>query len=38
MWPVRPTPTPPHREQPYTLDLRRLDVGQPIPRAEDWAP
>jgi uncharacterized protein (DUF2126 family) len=38
-----PTPSPlrarhadAHPEQPYTLDLRRLDAGQPMPRAEDW--
>jgi uncharacterized protein (DUF2126 family) len=26
----------PHPQQPYTLDLRRLDAGMPMPRAEDW--
>jgi uncharacterized protein (DUF2126 family)/transglutaminase-like putative cysteine protease len=36
-WPLRPRRTSPHPEQPYTLDLRRLDAGQPLPRAEDWA-
>jgi uncharacterized protein (DUF2126 family) len=39
-----PTPSPlvaravaPHPDQPYTLDLRRIDPGVPMPRAEDWA-
>lgn len=27
---------PPHPEQPYTLDLRRVDPGSPMPRDEDW--
>jgi uncharacterized protein (DUF2126 family)/transglutaminase-like putative cysteine protease len=36
-WPVRPRSADPHPEQPYTLDLRRLDAGRPMPRAEDWA-
>jgi uncharacterized protein (DUF2126 family) len=35
-WPVRARPADPHPEQPYTLDLRRLDAGKPMPRAEDW--
>jgi len=35
-WPVRARHADPHPEQPYTLDLRRLDAGQPMPRAEDW--
>jgi uncharacterized protein (DUF2126 family) len=26
----------PHAEQPYTLDLRPIDPGAPMPRAEDW--
>jgi uncharacterized protein (DUF2126 family) len=35
-WPLRARPALPHPEQPYTLDLRRLDAGKPMPRAEDW--
>jgi uncharacterized protein (DUF2126 family) len=35
--PLLPRAAPPHPEQPYTLDLRRLDPGAPMPRAEDWA-
>jgi uncharacterized protein (DUF2126 family) len=35
-WPLRARPADPHPEQPYTLDLRRLDAGRPMPRAEDW--
>ncbi len=35
-WPLRARPVSPHPEQPYTLDLRRLDAGKPMPRAEDW--
>jgi uncharacterized protein (DUF2126 family)/transglutaminase-like putative cysteine protease len=35
-WPLRARHADPHPEQPYTLDLRRLDAGQPMPRAEDW--
>jgi uncharacterized protein (DUF2126 family) len=34
--PLRARHADPHPEQPYTLDLRRLDAGQPMPRAEDW--
>ncbi|MGE0400418.1 MAG: transglutaminase family protein [Kofleriaceae bacterium] len=26
----------PHPQQPYTLDLRRIDAGMPMPRAEEW--
>ncbi|MBX3154820.1 MAG: transglutaminase family protein [Deltaproteobacteria bacterium] len=36
-WPLQARAVPPHPEQPYTLDLRRVDVGVPMPRAEDWA-
>jgi uncharacterized protein (DUF2126 family) len=36
-WPLRAREIAPHPEQPYTLDLRRADVGSPMPRAEDWA-
>ncbi|HEY5949469.1 MAG TPA: transglutaminase family protein [Kofleriaceae bacterium] len=35
-WPVRARSAEPHPEQPYTLDLRRLDAGTPMPRAEEW--
>jgi uncharacterized protein (DUF2126 family) len=35
-WPVVARAPAPHPEQPYTLDLRRLDAGRPMPRAEDW--
>ena len=35
-WPVHARAAEPHPEQPYTLDLRRLDAGKPMPRAEDW--
>jgi uncharacterized protein (DUF2126 family)/transglutaminase-like putative cysteine protease len=35
-WPVRARHAEPHPEQPYTLDLRRLDAGKPMPRTEDW--
>ena len=35
-WPLRARHADPHPEQPYTLDLRRVDAGTPMPRAEDW--
>jgi uncharacterized protein (DUF2126 family) len=35
-WPIHARTAEPHPEQPYTLDLRRLDLGKPMPRAEDW--
>ncbi len=35
-WPLRATPAPRHASQPYTLDLRRVDAGRPMPVAEDW--
>ena len=35
-WPIHARASEPHPEQPYTLDLRRLDIGKPMPRAEDW--
>jgi uncharacterized protein (DUF2126 family) len=35
-WPLRARHVEPHPEQPYTLDLRRVDAGSPMPRAEDW--
>ncbi|HEY4177257.1 MAG TPA: transglutaminase family protein [Kofleriaceae bacterium] len=34
--PLRAYPTTPHADQPYTMDLRRLDAGTPMPRTEDW--
>jgi uncharacterized protein (DUF2126 family)/transglutaminase-like putative cysteine protease len=36
-WPAKLRRAPEHRDQPYTLDLRRLDAGKPMPNAEDWA-
>jgi uncharacterized protein (DUF2126 family) len=36
-WPIAARATAPHPDQPYTLDLRRVDAGRPMPRAEDWA-
>lgn len=35
--PLAPARAVPHPEQPYTLDLRTLDRGVPMPRAEDWS-
>ncbi len=35
-YPVRPRETRPHPDQPYTLDLRRLDLDRALPRFEDW--
>jgi uncharacterized protein (DUF2126 family)/transglutaminase-like putative cysteine protease len=35
--PVRPMPVTPHPDAPCTLDLRRLGIDRPMPRAEDWA-
>ncbi len=35
-WPIHARTVAPHPEQPYTLDLRRIDLGSPMPRAEDW--
>jgi hypothetical protein len=26
----------PSTDQPYTLDLRRVDAGRPMPRPEDF--
>jgi uncharacterized protein (DUF2126 family) len=34
--PLRVVSPAPHPQQPYTLDLRRLDAGMPMPRTEDW--
>ncbi len=36
VWPVPARTVAPHPEQPYTLDLRRFDLGSPMPREEDW--
>jgi len=35
-WPVRARPVAPHPDQPYTLDLRRIDRGAPMPDQKDW--
>jgi uncharacterized protein (DUF2126 family)/transglutaminase-like putative cysteine protease len=35
-WPLVARPASPHPEQPYTLDLRRVDAGAAMPRQEDW--
>jgi uncharacterized protein (DUF2126 family) len=35
-WPVAARETAPHPDQPYTLDLRRIDPGVPMPDPEDW--
>jgi uncharacterized protein (DUF2126 family) len=35
--PVEPRAIAPHPEQPYTLDLRRVDRGKPMPDPEDFA-
>jgi hypothetical protein len=35
-YPVRTQRVPPHPDQPYTLDLRRLAMDRPMPRPEDW--
>ncbi len=34
--PLAPRPAAPNPEQPYTLDLRQLDPGRPMPNEEDW--
>jgi uncharacterized protein (DUF2126 family) len=34
--PIAPRRIDPHPDQPYTLDLRRLAMDRPMPRAEDW--
>ena len=36
-WPLHARTVTAHPDQPYTLDLRRVDAGAPMPRAEDWA-
>ncbi len=36
-WPGALRRAPAHPDQPYTLDLRRIDAGRPMPKAEDWA-
>jgi len=35
-WPLRVRTLAPHPEQPYTLDLRRIDAGTPMPDPKDW--
>jgi uncharacterized protein (DUF2126 family) len=35
-WPLQARPVAAHPEQPYTLDLRRIDPGHAMPRPEDW--
>ena len=35
-WPIRARAIEPHPDQPHTLDLRRVDLGCAMPRAEDW--
>ena len=35
-WPLHARLARPSEDQPYTLDLRRVDAGRPMPRAEDW--
>jgi len=35
-WPLRARRVAPHPEQPYTLDLRRVDAGSPMPDPDDW--
>ncbi len=35
-WPLHARIGEPHPDEPYTFDLRRMDVGRPMPRTEDW--
>ncbi|HET7504712.1 MAG TPA: transglutaminase family protein, partial [Kofleriaceae bacterium] len=35
-WPLRARRVAPHPDQPYTLDLRRVDAGTAMPDPEDW--
>ncbi|MCX5741028.1 MAG: transglutaminase family protein, partial [Proteobacteria bacterium] len=35
-WPLHARAVDRHAAQTYTLDLRRYDLGHPMPRAEDW--
>ncbi len=35
-YPVQARETRPSADQPYTLDLRRLDLDRALPRQEDW--
>ncbi|HEU4734875.1 MAG TPA: transglutaminase family protein [Kofleriaceae bacterium] len=35
-WPLRARRVAPHPDQPYTLDLRRIDAGTAMPDPEDW--
>ena len=36
-WPLEIRPSVPDQEQPYTLDLRRIDPGTPMPDLEEWS-
>lgn len=35
-WPVATVVGAAHPDEPYTFDLRRVDAGAPMPKAEDW--
>ena len=35
-WPTRARAVAAHPDQPYTLDLRRLDPGHPMPTDKEW--
>ena len=35
-WPMRARAVPVHPDHPYTLDLRRFDLGHPMPLEKDW--
>ncbi|HMG52749.1 MAG TPA: transglutaminase family protein, partial [Kofleriaceae bacterium] len=36
-WPLELREVAPHPQQPYTLDLRRIDPGTAMPDPEDWS-
>jgi uncharacterized protein (DUF2126 family) len=36
-WPLALRPADPHPDQPYTLDLRRIDAGHAMPDPKDWS-
>ncbi|TMQ05076.1 MAG: hypothetical protein E6J90_49960, partial [Deltaproteobacteria bacterium] len=36
-WPLELRAVAPQPDQPYTLDLRRIDAGAAMPDPEDWA-
>lgn len=36
-WPTQAREVAPHPEQPYTLDLRRVDRGHAMPEPKDWS-